>query len=192
MEFEVGDLVYLDLEGINITPKGASRKLLPRRVGPFKILQKYSGLNYKVDIPQSWKHHPTFHVSRLEKAKVDDNPLRDKKPTPLVWEDGVVEHIVEDIVERRLLRGRRDKNKAENYKYKVHWKGYGVEQDTWEDYQEVLGLEAFDKYCEVNKLSSIRSTTGTLLSLSEGECNDRTSLQRTAMTNSSLSHCRQL
>jgi hypothetical protein len=156
-EFEVGDKVYLDTQGLNIAPKGFPTKLLPKRVGPFEILEKYSGLNYKLRLPEDWKAHPVFHISRLEEARMDPNPERDNKPKSLEFknEEGEteIEYKVDQIIDRKLIRGRRDTSKAENYRYRVAWEGYGIEDATWEDYDNVEGLEAFEKYCDKEGLT---------------------------------------
>jgi hypothetical protein len=39
-EFEVGDRVYLSTDGLSLRLKGAPTKLLPRRIGPYEILEK--------------------------------------------------------------------------------------------------------------------------------------------------------
>ena len=179
LEFNVGDKVYLSVDGLNISPKGAPTKLLPRRVGPLTILEKFSGLNYKLDVPKGWKCHPVFHISRLSAARIDDNPERDVKPKPVAFDDNDdVEYQVEDIMDKRLLPGRRDKTKATSYRYKIRWKGYGPEEDTWLPHDEVLGLDKFERFCDRLKLSyerkelPILSNTEDGVDSSRGECND--------------------
>lgn len=66
-KFKVGDLVLLnatDLPEHAVSNLG-SRKLLPRFIGPFKIL-KCNGDAYTIDIPTSMRLHPTFYVGRLK------------------------------------------------------------------------------------------------------------------------------
>ncbi|KAJ9532927.1 hypothetical protein QJQ45_018045, partial [Haematococcus lacustris] len=64
-EFEVGDLVLLSCANLNLQTAVNSAKLLPRFVGPFKVLAKHSPVSYKLDLPSSMRILPTFHISRL-------------------------------------------------------------------------------------------------------------------------------
>jgi hypothetical protein len=180
------DRVYLSTDGLNLRPKGAPTKLLPRRIGPYEIREKFSGLNYKINIPEKWKTHPVFHVSRLELALEDQDPERSKKPEPLVFLDGEgeeeQEYQISLVVEHRLIRGRKDAKKAENLRFRVNWKGYGPEADTWESYQELQGTVSFENYCdqhdikyEKKKLPDSGRSKRNIednVQASRGECND--------------------
>ncbi|GMF54553.1 unnamed protein product [Phytophthora fragariaefolia] len=64
--FAVGDRVLLSTAGIQpalVTYLGAS-KLMPRYIGPFKIL-KVMGDAYMLQLPTALRLHPTFYVGRL-------------------------------------------------------------------------------------------------------------------------------
>ncbi|KAF9439526.1 hypothetical protein P691DRAFT_637755, partial [Macrolepiota fuliginosa MF-IS2] len=47
--FQVGDLVYILTRNM-IFPKGLARKLVPKFVGPYRILKKYNESLYKIEI----------------------------------------------------------------------------------------------------------------------------------------------
>jgi Chromo (CHRromatin Organisation MOdifier) domain len=64
--FSVGDYVLLSTKNL---PEHAvsclgSSKLLPRFIGPFKVLHR-QGEAYTLDIPSAMRTHPTFYVGRL-------------------------------------------------------------------------------------------------------------------------------
>lgn len=49
-----GDLVYLSTRNLTL-PKGWSKKLLPRYVGPYKILSIKDNITIKLDLPEELK-----------------------------------------------------------------------------------------------------------------------------------------
>ena len=65
VSFAVGDRVYLSTK--NLRFKG-SKKLKPRFVGPFEVMQVVYGSAYKLKLPEEWLIHPVFHVSLLKPA----------------------------------------------------------------------------------------------------------------------------
>ncbi|PFH46351.1 hypothetical protein AMATHDRAFT_155455 [Amanita thiersii Skay4041] len=52
--FVVGDLVYISGKNISV-PKGLARKLVPKYLGPYRILKDFSNHFFQVDIPVSFK-----------------------------------------------------------------------------------------------------------------------------------------
>ncbi|GJX29241.1 putative reverse transcriptase domain-containing protein [Tanacetum coccineum] len=85
------------------------RKLNPRYVGPFKVLEKVKSIAYKFELPQELSRvHNTFHVSNLKKCYADE-PL-DVLLDGLHFDDKL--HFVEEPVEiidhevKRLKRSR--------------------------------------------------------------------------------------
>ena len=70
LEFEVGDFVYLKvspMKGVNRF--GVKRKLAPRYVGPYQIIEKSGQVAYKVQLPPEMRAiFPVFHVSQLKKC----------------------------------------------------------------------------------------------------------------------------
>ena len=61
--WKVGDKVWL--EGKNLQLHYPTRKLAPRREGPFEISHVISPLAYRLQLPPTWKIHDVFHASLL-------------------------------------------------------------------------------------------------------------------------------
>ncbi len=65
VSFEVDDLVLLST--VHLKMKNVPAKFQKRFVGPFKVLAKVGQNACTLDLPASWKIHPTFRVSLLKK-----------------------------------------------------------------------------------------------------------------------------
>jgi len=70
LEFEVGDHVYLKVIPVKGVQRfGVKRKLAPRYVGPYQILEKKGEVAYKLQLPKEMSSiFLVFHVSQLKKC----------------------------------------------------------------------------------------------------------------------------
>lgn len=131
IQFEIGTEVMLSTKHINIKMKGTP-KLLPRWVGPFKVVQKINPVAYKLDLPASLRIHPVFHASLL-KAYV---PGRVQPPPPPEVIDGEFEWEVETILAHKDVQVKRKRNKRRTpvfrRQYLVKWFGHDESHNTWE------------------------------------------------------------
>ncbi|GJY16860.1 putative reverse transcriptase domain-containing protein [Tanacetum coccineum] len=75
LEFNVGDMVMLKVSPWKgIIRFGKHDKLSPRYVGPFKIIDSYGPVVYKLELPDELRGiHNTFHVSNLKRCLADKN-----------------------------------------------------------------------------------------------------------------------
>ena len=78
----MGDHVFLKVSPMkSIMRFGRKRKLSPRFVGPFEVLEKVGTLAYKVALPLSLsKIHNVFHVSTLRKYIYDPSHIVELEP----------------------------------------------------------------------------------------------------------------
>jgi hypothetical protein len=119
--FNIGEKVWLESQNLRL--KMNSTKLTDRRLGPFKVLEKLSDRAYWLDLPEHLKIHNVFYVGLLSKVKEDEARLILREPGPLEVK-GEEEYEVEEIVDSEQC--------PEGWFYRVKWKGYGPESNTWE------------------------------------------------------------
>jgi hypothetical protein len=137
--FVPGDQVWLNAK--NITTRRPSHKLENKRLGPFKVIeddQLKSKYAVRLQLPESMKIHPVFHVSLLEQAASDPYPGQRIEPPPPVVVDGGDEYLVDSVVDSRLF------GRTKKLQYLVKWTGY--DQLNWEDADNVDGLQAVDRF----------------------------------------------
>lgn len=128
--FSVGDRVLLSAVNLRLppTPGSESYKLNEKYVGPFKILERTSEVNYKLDLPGLMQVHPVFHISKLKRYKESPRKFGDRDTGPFS-DKVIVDPDEEWIVERILDQGVNDDDKQVVL---CHWKGFADSDDTWE------------------------------------------------------------
>jgi hypothetical protein len=145
-EYKVHDSVYLSTKNLRIKVKkqGKCAKFLDRYVGPFKIIKAHPETStYKLELPPSYKIHPTFHA-RLLKAAVPNDPELFPKREPArpgpAFPDDEDEYEVEKILDHKDVRGKRQ--------YLVHWLGYPTSDDQWVDADDLHAPKILRPYLD--------------------------------------------
>jgi hypothetical protein len=125
--FQPGDRVWLLRRNIKTTRP--SDKLESKRLGPFRILSPIGQSAFRLDLPDTMRIHPVFHVSLLEPYHPNTLPDRGMPapPDPIIREDGQLAHIVEAILDSDY-KGRGRNRRLE---YFVHWEGYPIADRSW-------------------------------------------------------------
>lgn len=113
-------MVLLSTKNMRLV-QGGTRKLLPRFVGPFRVVKVVNPVVVKLDLPAGLKMHNVFHVSLLRHYREGTDCKA--PPLPLVIK-GQLEYEVEHIVDH--------KSSKNGTKYLIRWKGYTAVDDTWE------------------------------------------------------------
>ena len=120
--FTVGDKVWLQAKHIKIHQQSA--KLGPKQLGPFKITEVISDVDYRLALSLALKIHDVLHVDCLSPYKANNvNGLTLPPPEP-VTVDSKEMYKVDHIRDFKLF--------GRTLKYLVHWTGYGEGEDTWE------------------------------------------------------------
>jgi hypothetical protein len=70
LNFKVGDFVHLKVSPMRGLHRFKIReKLVPRYIGPFKILEQRGEVAYQLELPRQLSDvHDVFHVSQLRKC----------------------------------------------------------------------------------------------------------------------------
>jgi hypothetical protein len=140
--YSVGDKVWLNSR--DITTSRPAKKLDHKLLGPFEIIEKISDLAYRLDLPATMDVNNTFHVSKLEPFK-EGHPGQPQQESPEIIIEGERRYIPE-----RILDGGLDTS-TNRYMYLVHWEGYPDSEDTWEPYEELKHLTAFNRFHKAHK-----------------------------------------
>ncbi|KAI2661166.1 Transposon Tf2-9 polyprotein [Labeo rohita] len=120
--FTPGQKVWLSTRDIRL--RLPSKKLSPRFIGPFTILEQVNPVTYRLQLPPQYRIHPTFHVSLLKPCHEPLLPStepgqEEDPPPPLVLEEGSI-YSVNEILQSRRRGGRLE--------YLIDWEGYGPEE----------------------------------------------------------------
>ncbi|XP_071924821.1 uncharacterized protein [Coffea arabica] len=140
LEFEVGDHIFLKITPLRSVTASRGKKLQPRFVGPFPILQRVGKVAYKLELPPNLlRIHDVFHVSMLKKYYSD--------PTHIVQPEEIEIDQALTYEERPMRALDRNFKKLRNKQIplvKILWKNHEVEEATWETEEEMkkkyLGL----------------------------------------------------
>ena len=129
--YQIGDLVFLSTANLSLN-SDESRKLIARYVGPFEITDLITDVTVRLRLPDTWRIHNSFHVSRLKPAypgtdypttqTADTEDSENMEDVVDTGEDP--EYEIERILNSRIRRGFKE--------YLIRWKGYDSTEDTWE------------------------------------------------------------
>ena len=73
LDFKRGDKVYLFIK--NFKSKWLSKKLNYIKIKPFKITDKVTEVNYRLDLPLKIKIYPVYYIAILKLVYKDHKPL---------------------------------------------------------------------------------------------------------------------
>ena len=112
-----------------INEKGASRKLMQRKIGPFEVIDIVSPTAYKLRLPDSFRGHNAFNLQHLAKYHRSMDQERPNLANPRDILPSTEEYEVDQIVGERKRNGK--------LYYRIRWKGYDAEDDTWQTARDI-------------------------------------------------------
>jgi hypothetical protein len=123
--FQVEDKVMLDLKDY----QKSRQKFSAQRYGPFTIAEKLLPVTFCLEWPEDLSElHPVFYASKLSPYK--DSEFAGQKydmPPPV---EGLNKYKLKRIVDSARIYDRKTKKRVLHYK--IRWKGYPLDADTWE------------------------------------------------------------
>ena len=131
--FKINDKVWLEAKNLKLPYR--SKKMSPKRLGPFNIVEEIGPRAYRLDLPKGWKIHNVFHVSLLSPFKTTDTHGPSYPQPPPDDIEGEEEYEIEGIINHKSLRNGRTR-------YLIKWAGYNetewMEEEDLEHAQEIL------------------------------------------------------
>jgi hypothetical protein len=125
-ELEEGDEVLVNPHSLELVDvQGAGQKLVQRGIGPFRISEKINDTVFRIEIPPKYRMHPIInqeHLTRYHRhnSGLGGDVLPEMRPT-----------AQEEVYEVERIVGHKKTGKK-GISYRVWWKGYGPEDDTYE------------------------------------------------------------
>jgi hypothetical protein len=142
-QFNVGDSVFLSTENLSL-PKGRARKLVPKYLGPYKVLAaNHSTSTYKIELPPDLKArriHDVFHEKVLKSHNENDAKQFPKCETRVQYDVG------NDPDQEWVIHSIEDHKWSPGLTFKVRWE---LGDSTWEPLEVVKELEGLDHYLKL-------------------------------------------
>jgi hypothetical protein len=137
--YEADQLVWFNVKNLALRHPSMRHKLVPKYIGPLKILEVVGRSAVRLDMPVTLKIHPTVSVSLIKPYFPRDNV-----PIPPVLIEGELEWEVHGISNHNILRSR-CKNGLNLVEFCVNWKG--SYEDSWHEFVDFENsLDALEQY----------------------------------------------
>ena len=134
LEFLIGDYVFLKVSpttGVRRALK--SRKLSPKFIGPFEVLERVGSVAYQIALPPKFSNlHPVFHVSQLRKYIHDPSHVIHLDPIE------VQDNLTYDVVPLKIIDWRNKQLRGKTISLvKVVWSSTDDGDATWESEEQM-------------------------------------------------------
>lgn len=125
VSFAEGDMVLLSTKNISMRVTGdrtTTPKLFPKFIGPFRIEKRVGQVAYKLNLPETMRIHPVFHVSLLKLYREERGM---QPPEPLLINDEAL-FLLERILDHKIMKsGRKSRREL------VMWQGQAPDHNSW-------------------------------------------------------------
>ena len=135
IEYNVGDKVFLKISPWKgVLRFGKRRKLSPRYIGPYEVLERVDPVAYRLALPpELYQIHDVFHVSILRKYRSNPSHILQAQLLELKDDLSYEEEPIAIIArETKVLRTKIIPL------VKVLWKHHGSEEATWEREEDMI------------------------------------------------------
>ena len=146
--FKKDNLIYLSTKNIKF-PKGLARKLVPKFIGPYKILEDYGNQSFKIELPARLKQcgiHDVFHASLLRIHHPNDDRLFPGRLDSQLGGD--IDPEGEWAVDKILSHFGSNKDAI----FEIKWKAGDI---TWLPYAQISHLQALIDYFELLGIETV-------------------------------------
>ncbi|ESK83532.1 retrotransposon nucleocapsid protein [Moniliophthora roreri MCA 2997] len=142
-KFTVGQKVWL--EGKNLDFGYPSKKLSPKREGPFTVKKVMGPMMYRLKLPSQWRIHSVFHTGLLKPYRETEAHRQNFLEPPPDIVDSHEEFEIEAIIGHKPLRKPR--------RFLVSWKGFDSSHNEWKTKEELEhAMDIYLNYIVKNKL----------------------------------------
>jgi hypothetical protein len=149
--YEVGQLVWLNIRNISIRHPSLRQKLLPKFLGPLKILEIIGRSAVKLDLPTALRVHPTISVSLIKPFMA-----RAGIAVPPIVINGELEWELEAIINHNVIKSKKSSQPG-LVEFKVRWKG--DYEDSWHELIDFENsMESIEAYLNNHCTKQMRKT----------------------------------
>jgi hypothetical protein len=152
---QVNQKVWLDAR--NLKTKVPSKKLAPKRYGPFQITEKVSAVVYRLKLLQHFRIHDVFHVDLLIPFN-QNQTYREAFPQPppdLIEGEEEYEYEVEEIISDQKY------GLCCSQQYLIKWKGYPSSENLWVSTKDMHAPEILEEYLDSKKSAASTAVSRT-------------------------------
>ena len=136
--YKVGDLVWFSVRNLGLRHPSRRHKLMPKFMGPLKVIEVVGRSAVRLDIPSSMGIHPTVSYSQIKPFVP-----RPGDPPPPVTIENELEWEVDGIIDHNLIKSK--SKKPSLVEFRVKWKGQC--EDSWHEFSDLEGcLESLERY----------------------------------------------
>jgi hypothetical protein len=148
--FEEGDLVYLSTKKIKFE-KGLARKLIPKFIGPYRVLKDFGNSSFQIELPSNLKQrgvHAVFHAALLRVHVPNDDQ---QFPGRLENQLGITAEYKDDEWSATKITSHHGKHTSAIFE--VLW---ATGDRTWMPYGQAVRLGCFQDYLDALGVPDIK------------------------------------